>query len=242
MQMNRHCNRAAPAKTRRNETVPRRWLVVLGLALVAVPGAAVQADVLGNLLKNAPVIKGPGAVKPPAKMPVSNPFGITRYPKRARIGVVTLSNGKKIVGHIWTTTHTPFRIWRAGIKQYRDIGLMQVQSMVATVRYKKLVRQWRWLQEGSDRKVYSGKGYPLMSLQYTFTLVGGKQVTGTVVAPLYVVGKGKNHLFVLWKHKRGKLGQGIAALVYVRHVRLNVTAAVKAFNSKLTTRLPLLPG
>ncbi len=105
-----------------------------------------------------------------------------------------------------------------------------------------MVRQWRWLQEGSDRKVYSGKGYPLMSLQYTFTLVGGKTVTGTVVAPLYVAKKGRRHLFVLWKHKRGKLGQGLSALVFVRNVKLKVTPAVIAVNKKLTTHLPLLPG
>ena len=62
---------------------------------------------------------------------------------------------------------------------------------------------WRWLKEGSDQKVFSGKKYPNVELAYKFTLLNDQTVEGTVVAPVYTFdGEKKRTLAPLQKIQR----------------------------------------
>ncbi len=155
-----------------------------------------------------------------------------------RRGVVVLSDGKVITGQIWTTLRTPFRVWLAGIKQYRDLDIRLIKSIHVKILRAHLIRQWRWQQEGSDIKVYSGLTKPRISFAYRFILLNGKSVTGTLIAPLYVRTAHHRYNLLMYKRIEGKIGEKIGGIVYVKSVRLVVTPKILKAAARMTRSLP----
>ena len=174
--------------------------------------------------------------------PAVDPLGTikAKSPLESRIGTVTLSTGTKYEGKIWTTLATPLRVWIDDEKRYNDIEWSLIKSIDVNVLEAQMVDDWRWLKEGSDQKIYSGKKYPNVSLSYTFTLVNGQQITGTVVAPIYVFDGDKIHSYALYKKYKGKLDETMADVVYIKRIVLSGDAATIAADKKLTTKLPLI--
>lgn len=138
---------------------------------------------------------------------------------QTRPGELTLSNGTKVKGKITTTVEKPLRIWVEKEKNYEDVPLDQIESAVATVVWERDEKEWNFKETGSDIKVYSGKTYPARQTQYKFTLTDGTIIQGDVVAPLYTTTEdGKTSTYVLYKRDKGKVGQKLVDLIYVKSV------------------------
>ena len=99
----------------------------------------------------------------------------------------------------------------------------------------------RWLKEGSDQKVYSGKQYPNIQLTYQFTLVNGQVIAGGVVAPVYLFDGTKDRTLALYKKYKGTLDETLNDLVYIKSITFNAPAPTAAGTAGKTTKLPLLP-
>lgn len=179
----------------------------------------------------------------PENKPTTDALGTLapKAPADSRLGTVTLNNGIKLEGRIWTTMDTPLRVWVEETKTYRDIDLSLIQRVDVHVLAETMEDDWRWLKEGSDQKVYSGKKYPNVSLAYKFTLVNGQQIEGTVVAPIYFVDGAKARTLALYKMYKGKLDETLKDLVYITAITFDPPASnASASQPAPTTKLPLL--
>ncbi len=154
---------------------------------------------------------------------------------------MTLNNGTVLKGPIWTTTATPFRLWIEADKVYKDVDFAVVKSIEVHVVSETMEDDWRWLKEGSDQKVYSGKKYPNVELNYRFTLLNDQVIEGSVVAPIYFADPDppqKTRTFALYKKYKGALDQKLEDLLYVKSIALEPPTTPPAARS---SKLPLLP-
>ena len=209
------------------------------LALIAATQA--HDDSLDQIKDAAKPATQPSGELAPDTQPGNDPLGTkhAKSPLEARIGTVTLSNDKKYEGRIWTTLATPLRIWLEAEKRYNDIDWALIKTIDVDVEYARMEDDWRWLKEGSDKKILSGKKYPNVSLRYKFTLLNDQQIEGTVVAPIYVNDGKKIHNYALYKKYKGKLDETLADLIYIKNITLHGDAQIVA-DKKLTTKLPLI--
>jgi hypothetical protein len=222
-------------------------MAAAGAAMLAMGGMIAADDDVSDLFGAAkPAASAPTKVTAPdapENKPTSDALGTLKdkAPAGSRDGKVTLSNGVKIDGRIWTTQATPLRVWIEENKTYKDIDFAVVKQIDVHVITEVMEDDWRWLKEGSDQKVYSGKKYPNVDLAYKFTLVNGQEVEGTVVAPIYVVDGSKARTLALYKHYKGNLDETLKDLVYITAVTLEpASAAEKEREGKMTRKLPLL--
>ena len=83
-----------------------------------------------------------------------------------------------------------------------------------------------------------GKKYPLVELEYAFTLVNGQTVEGGVVAPIYAVDDaGKKHALALYKKYKGKLDETLKDVAYIKTMELKGSGIAE---EKRTGKLPLI--
>ncbi len=245
MMYSRKCNgKSAPLPRRaaRPITCGRMMGRLCGCLLVlacVVACGRVNGQSLNSLLNNAQNAKSPGTKFAPAQ---ANPFAHAHegLALGVRQGTVELSDGRVLTGKIWTTLRTPFRVWLDNIKQYRDMDIRLIKSIHVKIIRAHLIRQWRWQQEGSDIKVYSGLTKPRISFAYRFTMVNGKTVTGTLIAPLYVRTAHHRYNLLMYKRIEGKLGEKLGGIVYVKAVHLKVTPAIQQAAAHMTRVLPVV--
>lgn len=219
--------------------------VLVGLCLsTPLPG---QDDVSDLLQSAKPAASAPATVTSPTAAgfkPTSDALGTlqNKAPAGARLGTITLNNSSKLEGRIWTTLDTPLRMWIEETKTYRDIDLTLVKAIEVHVISETMEDDWRWLKEGSDQKVYSGKKYPNVELSYKFTLLNGQSMEGTVVAPIYFMDGSKTRTLALYKHYKGNLDETLKDLVYIAVIELGGASGLSSPADHATTKLPLLDG
>ncbi|MGC8625599.1 MAG: hypothetical protein ACP5VQ_10095 [Phycisphaerae bacterium] len=222
-----------------------RWGIILGIAMAAVNCYAgvkvLNAQSLNSLIDHARTTTAPASGK---FCPDDNvhPFASSNCNTNlaVRKGRVRLSDGRVISGEVWTTLKTPFRVWLAAIKQYRDLDIRLIKSIRVHVLAARQIRAWRFQQEGSDIKNYAHHTRPRISFAYSFTMLNGKTITGTLDAPLYVRSAGHTHDLIIYKRVEGKTGEKLSAVVYVKSVTLQVTPALRHYAASLTRHLPLI--
>ncbi len=203
-------------------------------------------DDVGDLLQNANPATAPAPLTSPTapeNQPHSDALGTmkAKTPAGARAAEIELNDGSKLSGPTWTTTETPFRVWVDEDKTYHDIDLDLVKRIEVHVVDEAMEKDWRWLKEGSDQKVYSGKQYPTIQLTYQFTLVNDQVIEGGVVAPVYLYDGTKNRTFALYKKYKGALDETLNDLIYIKSVTFSAPASSPSETAGKTTKLPLLP-
>ncbi len=230
----------------RHPTASRTGAHGLAVAIIACGcGLALCAqDDVNDLRASAKPATAPAtlaAPDSPAMKPTSDALGTQKpkIPAAARQGTIILSDGTQFNGDIWTNLNTPYRVWVEAAKAYKDIDLASIKKIDVHVLAETMEDDWRWLKEGSDQKVYSGKKYPNVSLAYQFTLSNGQVIEGTVVGLVYVADASKTRTLTLYKQYKGNLDDTLKDLVYIKSITLE-PAAAGAPEEKKTTHLPLL--
>lgn len=160
-------------------------------------------------------------------------------PANARRGTITLNNNTSFKGQIWTTPATPLRVWVDAEKTYRDIDFDSIKKIDVIVDAQTMEDDWRWLKEGSDKKILSGKKYPNVELRYHLTLLNDKSIEGGVVAPIYIDDGRKPRALALYKKYKGQLDQSLADVAYIKTIELQPGSAA-AVGSGKTRKLPLI--
>ncbi len=231
-----------PNRTRGWSEVRGGWVV---LSLAVMVAAALGEDSVDDLLGAAKPTTAPTTLTSPSateNRPTSDALRTLRprVPEGARAGTILLSNGVKLNGPIWTTAGTPLRLWMEDDKAYRDIDLGLVKRIDVHVLAETMEDDWRWLKEGSDQKVYSGKKYPNVRLAYRVTLLNDQTIEGTITAAVYVADSGKSHTLALYKTYKGNLDETLKDLVYISSITLHEAPPPTLTQPQRTTKLPLL--
>lgn len=165
----------------------------------------------------------PPVYPPPDTQPVErppNPFGPRIFQREDAVaGYIELSDGTLAVGRIYTTRDKPLRLYVPRLKRFLPIPLRLLRRITGHLEWARQEPEWRWKEMGSDDRIYTGRSYPVIKVYYTFTLRDGRRFTGHCqVQPLYVV-EGKRRLrFILWQRHKGRMGQTVADLRYIKEV------------------------
>jgi hypothetical protein len=191
--------------------------------------------------------------KPPASAPATregvSPFGgrdEAAASPHAVPGVVELSDGRQLPGWISTTPDRDLEVWHESEERWRRVPLITVLSIRADVVEAGMEQEWRWKEMGTPERVYTGREFPKMRLQWRLHLIDDSTVVGPIKGqPLWIALNGKRHgPFVLHERTKGQFGQKVSDIVYIKQVVIsrrmmeNVLAAGPPPETPLSTTRP----
>jgi len=127
---------------------------------------------------------------------------VVKQSAHERWGHVIMSDDTRYDGLISTTRSKPIRIFDRKKSTYRDIKFHKIESIRQAPDSEWFEREWRWLEGGNDVKVYTDRYYRAAKFRTVIVLKSSEEITGDVVAPVFVKTEKKRHLFDL--HKRFK--------------------------------------
>ena len=146
----------------------------------------------------------------------------------ARPGKITLSNGQEYKGSVYTTRDRRFRIFDIKDKIWRDMSLAAISTIDVAVEKEVMEKDWRWKEEGSDVKLYTGKEYPWKKYVMTITLLDGEKITGHMSGLIYVQTDKEVRKFEFHHpRERGETGQKLKDIVHIKKVELTKEAEKK---------------
>lgn len=173
------------------------------------------------LLALAPAVRGQ---EPPAL----NPFG----PRPGQVredaipGYVELSDGTIHPGQVYLTRDHRLSIFDEEQKRNRDVPLNIVERVDCSVLKEWMEREWRFLENASDRKVYTGRAYPAREYAHRITLKDRRTIEGPLSGIVYVKPSpdAPAERFLLHKRDKGPVGSDLKSLLYVRTIHLGDAA------------------
>jgi hypothetical protein len=139
----------------------------------------------------------------------------------SRPGTIEMSDGRKFHGNLSTTLGKPLRVFDPETSEFRDVPFALVRTIEASILWEREQEEWHFKASGSDIKEFSGKTYPARETAYTFTLTNGKQVSGSIAAPIYADLPDGARTFVLYKRDKGPVGEKLAQLTYVKRIEFD---------------------
>ena len=155
--------------------------------------------------------------------PALNPFGSsTPIREDALPGYVELSDGTVHPGRLYLTRDTRLKILDDKLQRIREVPLPVVQRIDGVVQKEWVEKEWRFKENASDVKVYTGRTYPVREYSQTITLKDGRTISGSLSAILYVQAEGGDEpeRYLLHLRDKGEAGTDLESLVYVRAIRL----------------------
>jgi hypothetical protein len=139
-------------------------------------------------------------------------------------GTVTLSDGTEIKGAIRTTRGKPLRIFDETLARRLDFVLTDLARIRVHVESEEQYRVWRWVEDGSREKVYTGESYPRREYVTELVLSNGQVHRGHLTGVVYVYpeGRKKPKKFILRHKDKGENGQKLTDLKYIESVVFDV--------------------
>lgn len=179
------------------------------------------------------------APKPPpdgGKSPFAKALSLGR--PDALPGVVELSDGRILAGGLYTTVEKPWIVFVGKESRWRRVPFITALSVTAVVVSEKMELRWRWKAMGEPEKVYTGKKYPTRRFLWRFRLLDGSMLIGAIKGqPLWVEYDGKRHgPFVLHERSRGKDGQSLKDLLYVKRIIVSRRMMTKVLDAQAKVR------
>jgi len=135
-------------------------------------------------------------------------------------GRIILSDGTVFEGGIRTTRGKPLRLVEAETGRRLDFQPAEIHSIRVFIESEEQYRVWRWVEDGSREKVYTGESYPKRQYETLVTLKTGQIHLGHLVAVLYVYveGRAKPKKLFLKQKEQGEIGETLKDIVYVESV------------------------
>lgn len=149
----------------------------------------------------------------------ADPFGRRRRKRPdAVIGTVRLSNGGKLNGEIYLTRDRKLRFYHRQEKKLLLLTLAELDHVECRVVVERMQPEWRWKENANDEKVYTGKHYPMREYETVLHFKNGRTLVGDCTALIYVRNENGEVRFIIHKRQKGKVGQKLSDLVYVKLV------------------------
>jgi len=178
------------------------WLLLLGTAL-------------SLLWQTAP------AQEPPSLNPFEN--GCDQKPRDDSMpGYLETSDGRIHAGQLFLTRDARLKIYDEERKRQREVPLKAIKRIDCTISKEWVEKEWRFKENASDEKYYTGRSYPAREYTHKITLQNGQAIAGALSAIVYVqADAGKDpERYLLHKRDKGNLGTDLKSLVYVRSIQL----------------------
>jgi hypothetical protein len=159
--------------------------------------------------------------------PTIRPFGPRKVTRSDAIpGYVELSDGTVYPGHLYLTRDARLKIFDATAERQREIPLRVVRKIQCKAEREWLEKEWRFKENASDEKIFTGRSYPARECVHTITLQDGRKIVGPLSAIVYVARKegAKPTRLLLHKRQKGPVGTQLKSLVYVRTIALGEAA------------------
>ena len=159
--------------------------------------------------------------------PAINPFGPrTQTREDAVPGYLELSDGSVHPGRLYLTRDARLKIFDNKEKRFREVPLRAVQRIDCTVQREWVEKEWRFKENASDEKYYTGRTYPAREYLHTITLSDGRTIRGPLSGIVYVQDEagGEAERCLLHKRDKGEPGSDLKELVYVRSIRVGEKA------------------
>ena len=130
-------------------------------------------------------------------------------------GYLRLSNGDRVDGNVHLTRDATIKFTDPDRKKLLRIRLSELTHIEQKVITERMEKEWRWLENANDQKVYTGREYPMRKLQTVLHMKTGRTLQGLVTVLLYVTNENGRQRFVLHKRQKGKPGEKLTDLLYV---------------------------
>lgn len=158
--------------------------------------------------------------------PALNPFAPKAAVRDDAVpGYIELSNGAILPGHIHITRDARLKIYDEKVERQREIPWNRIRQIDCTVQKEWLEKEWRFVENANDRKVFTGRTYPSRIYVHTITLSDGRKIQGPLSAVIYLQRLDrKTQKYLLHKRDKGEPGYDLESLRYVKSVRLGPDA------------------
>ena len=152
----------------------------------------------------------------PTKPPIRRTKVIV--PPDSVAGFLVLSNGDRVAGHIHLTRDAVLKFYDPVRKKLIRVRLDELSHIQQKPVVERMEREWRWFANANDRKVYTGRTYPMRKLVTVLHLKRGPKLEGPLNTLLWVTNENGKQRFVLHKRQKGKVGTRLTDLLYVKLV------------------------
>jgi len=163
--------------------------------------------------------------------PALNPFGSRadrEDQKRndAMPGFVEMSDGKVHLGQVMLTRDARLKIFDEQQQKHREIPLKAIKRIDCTDQKEWVEEEWRFKENASDEKYFTGRTYPSREYTHKITLQNGQKIEGTLSGIVYVRADpaAEPERYLLHKRDKGNPGTDLKSLVCVRSIQLGVKA------------------
>jgi hypothetical protein len=162
--------------------------------------------------------------------PALNPFGTDAERQQRREdavpGYLELSDGTIHPGLLSLTRDARLKIFEEERKQFREIPWSSIKRIDCTVSKEWVEEEWRFKENASDEKYFTGRTYPAREYAHTVTLQNDRTIRGPLAGIVYVQADpaGESVRYLLHKRDKGEPGTALRSLVYVRSIRLGEKA------------------
>lgn len=164
--------------------------------------------------------------EPPALNPFGGPAERQQQRDDAVPGFLELSDWTIHPGMLFLTRDARLKIFDDERKQFREIPLKAIKRIDCTVVKAWVEEEWRFKENASDEKYFTGRSYPAREYTHKITLQNGRTIQGSLSGIVFVQAdpakESERHL--LHKRDKGAPGTTLASLVYVRSIELGEKA------------------
>lgn len=133
-------------------------------------------------------------------------------------GFLLLSNGDRVDGHVRLTRDAVLKFTHTDKKKILRIRLDEVTHIEQHPTLERMEKEWRWVENANDEKVYTGREYPMRKLETIIHMKKGRTLKGLLMALIFVDNENGSRRFVLHKRQKGKPGTKMSDLIYVKTV------------------------
>ncbi len=155
--------------------------------------------------------------------PALNPFAPREVTREDAIrGFVELSDGHVQPGLVYLTRDVRLKIYDETVQRQREVPLSVIKRIDCAVQKEWLEKEWRFKENASDVKVYTGRTYPAREYVHTITLKDDRKITGPLAGIVYVQSEngGQPNRFLIHKRQKGPTNSDLQALIFLRSVQL----------------------
>jgi hypothetical protein len=141
-------------------------------------------------------------------------------------GYLELSDGSIRPGQIFLTREKRLIIADEQSQRQREIPLSAVKQIDSSIKKEWMEKEWKFKELTKDEKMFTGRSYPAREYVHTIRLNDGRKITGDLSAIVYVQSKSdaKAEQFILHKRDKGKIGDDLQSLIYVKSIKLGKDA------------------
>jgi hypothetical protein len=166
------------------------------------------------------------AQEPPALNPFGSPAERPERRDDAVPGYLELSDDSIHPGRLYLTRGVRLKILDEERKQFREVPWEAIKRIDGIVVREWVEKEWRFKENASDEKVFTGRTYPAREYIHKVTLRDDRTIRGPLSGIVYVradaSGEPERHL--LHTRDKGEPGTTLKSLVYVRSIRLGERA------------------